>query len=95
MTVTQNPARNRQAKNTVGILNTVRYVGTGLFLLMAALSALAAVIGIVQSGGAYFSFGGFLVALIFTLWAAVVYAVVGWFVDSLALLVKIEENTRR
>lgn len=94
MSITPYPTRNRQAKSTVGILNAVRYGGTGLFLVLAALSALAAIIGTVNSGGAVYSFGGFIGALIFALWAALVYAVVGWFVDTLALLVQIEQNSR-
>ena len=94
MSISPYPSRNRQARSTVGILNAVRYGGTGLFIVLAALSVLGAVIGMVQSGGAIYSFGGFIGALVFALWAALVYAVVGWFVDSLALLVQIEENTR-
>ena len=88
------PTRNRQARSTIGILNAVRYGGTGLFILLAALFALMSVIGIVGSGGAIYGFSGFVAAVICALWAALVYAVVGWFVDSLALLIRIEENTR-
>lgn len=88
------PIRNLQAKGTVGILNTVRWIGTGVFGLLAALMLLAALFAFVTSGGPGYAFAGVVFAALLALVAALIYAVVGWFVDSLNLLVQIEKNTQ-
>ena len=87
------PSLNRQAKATVGILNTVRWIVTIVFGLMAALTVLGALLGLTSNGGVY-AFAGLAAAAVLALWAALIYAVVGWYVDSLNLLVQIEENTK-
>lgn len=96
------PARNLQAKGTVGILNTVRWVGTTFCAAVTTLLLLANIVGIIAlSGHGYltpFSIIGFWVGnAIFVVMggvcAAFFYAVVGWYVDSLNLLVQIERNT--
>ena len=83
-----------QARTTAGILNIVRIVGTALF----ALNALGvAIYGIVEWADPNTSkFAVVLIPLGVLMWlviAAVFYAVVGWFVDTLSLLTQIAQNT--
>ena len=79
-----------QARTTAGILNIVRIVGTVLF----ALNALGvAIYGIVEWADPNTSkLAVVLIPLGVLMWlviAAVFYAVVGWFVDTLSLLTQI------
>lgn len=72
-----------QATATTAILNIVRYLGLavfGLFLLVALFAA-------TQDGRAI------LVVPVIVVFAAFWYASLGWFVDTLRLLAKIEVNT--
>jgi len=88
------PKRNLQARTTAGILNLVRIVGTALF----GLNALGvAIYGIVAWADPHTSKLavvliplGVLMGLVI---AALFYAVVGWFVDTLNLLTQIAKNT--
>src|SRR3954470_19416310 len=86
--------KNMQARTTVGILNTVRVVGT----VVIALSALALVLlGFAQWADDHTSKVA-VVAIPIGIAANVVvglifYAVVGWFVDTLNLLTQIAKNT--
>ena len=87
------PKKYLQARTTAGILNIVRIVGTALF----ALTALGvAVYGIVEWADPNTSkFAVVLIPLGVLMWmviAAVFYAVVGWFVDTLSLLTQIAKN---
>ena len=88
------PKRNLQARTTASILNLVRIVGTALF----GLNALGvAIYGIVAWADPHTSKLavvliplGVLMGLVI---AALFYAVVGWFVDTLNLLTQIAKNT--
>lgn len=95
------PARNRQAKGTVGILNTLRWVGTWVFIILAGLGVLTSVIGyilVTANGAPAYAILGFglwavLCVVVNGVLGALFYATIGWYVDSLSMLVKIEQNT--
>lgn len=89
------PAPNRQAAATVGILNLVRWLSVGVFGVGAVISLLAGFIAMAQGEGALPLFGGMLIAVLCVIYGALAYAIIGWYVDSLALLKQIAENTRR
>lgn len=88
--------KNRQARATAGILNTVRLIGTIGFVGLAVITLLGGLIGAASSeNGAVTLVFGVVGALFALLFAALFYAVVGWFVDTLSLLTQIAENTAR
>lgn len=73
-----------QATATTTILNIVRYLGLAGF----GLSLLIVMIGATQDGRVV------LAAPLLLIGAGFWYASLGWFVDTLRVLVKIEANTR-
>ncbi len=87
-------SKNLQARTTGGILNIVRYAGTAVFGLIAAILVIA---GFVEWADPHTS--GLTAVLILigvgttTVAALLFYAIVGWYVDSLALLTQIAGNT--
>lgn len=88
--------KNRQARATVGILNTVRLVGTIGYAVLAALFLLGGLIGATTSENGFASIAvGIFGAAFAALFAALFYAVVGWFVDTLSLLTQIAQNTAK
>jgi hypothetical protein len=86
--------KNRQAKATVAILNTVRTIGTTAFGIVAALCLLGTLIGTITSDQHFLYFiVGILTTGLTVVFGALYYAVVGWYVDSLKLLTQIAHNT--
>lgn len=91
--------KNRQARATSTILNAVRMIGTigfvgvGAFVFLGSL--LAAASSRDETATVAFLAYGVVAASCVLLFAALFYAVVGWFVDTLSLLTQIAENTAR
>ena len=88
--------KNRQAKATVGIRNTVRTIGTVFFGILAVVTLLGTLIGTFTSDQGLLVF---LVGIVSTgmtvVFGALFYAVVGWYVDSMNLLTQIAANTTK
>jgi hypothetical protein len=82
--------KHLQAKGTVGILNTVRWVGTAAYALVALIGVLYLLMSVHQPNTSWTSLvmgvGLVLGSLIF---GALFYAIVGWYVDTLDLLHKL------
>ncbi len=79
--------KHLQARGTVGILNTIRWVGTGAYALVALIGLLYLLISVDQPNTSWTSlFMG--VGLVFgsLIFGALFYAIVGWYVDTLDLL---------
>jgi hypothetical protein len=96
MTTTALPApvatKNRQARGTVAILNIARWVGVALFALLAFGLVVVTLVSAFEGdttrmlAGA----GSLGVTVVF---GALFYAIIGWYVDTLALLTQIARNT--
>jgi hypothetical protein len=88
------PKRNLQARTTAGILNIVRIVGTALFVLNALGVVIYGIVAWADPHTSKFAVVliplGVLMSLVI---AALFYAVVGWFVDTLSLLTQIARNS--
>ena len=79
--------RHLQARGTVGILNTIRWVGTGAYALGALIGVLYLLISVNQPHTSWTSlFMGVGVVLGSLIFGALFYAIVGWYVDTLDLL---------
>ena len=84
--------KNVQARGTVGILNIARWTGVAFFAFAALIAVGATLVGLAH-GETYTALGG-LLGLVFTIiFGALFYAVIGWYVDTLALLTQIAQNT--
>ncbi len=86
--------RNLQVRTTVGILNTVRLVGTGAYGLAALLGLVFLLVSVAQPNTSWTALiSGILGVAASVVFGALFYAVVGWFVDTLNLLKQIATNT--
>ena len=82
--------KHLQARGTVGILNTVRWVGTAAYALGAMIGVLYLLISVYQPNTSWTSlFMGGGVVLGSLIFGALFYAIVGWYVDTLDLLHKL------
>jgi hypothetical protein len=82
--------KHLQVRGTVGILNTIRWVGTGAYALGALIGVLYLLISVYQTNTSWTSlFMGVGVVLGSLIFGALFYAIVGWYVDTLDLLHKL------
>jgi hypothetical protein len=93
-TITTTVLPAKQSRGTVAILNTVRWIGTGFHLLIAAILLLMSLVAMFTADNGFLVFLGGLLGVGMTLvFGALFYATVGWFVDTLSQLNQIAANT--
>ena len=83
---------NYQARTTVGILNTVRWLTVALYFIAVVIGVVGAFSGLVTGNGNVF-LQGLIITVISTMFGALSYAFIGWYVDTLNLLTQIAKNT--
>ena len=83
---------NKQARATVAILNTVRWLTVAVFGIGVVLGGLGFLVSLLQGEGqaAIISLA---VTLALAVYGALAYAFIGWLVDTLDMLTQIARNT--
>ena len=84
--------KNLQARGTVGILNTVRWITVAFFGLVALLGVVFMLANVAQ-GETSAALVGLLISGASLIYGALAYAFIGWYVDTLNLLTQIARNT--